>query len=645
MCSPLVRHLFAGPLLALASLGAASASATTVSEEQVVAMDEGPMDHITAADREALWRDIDANLARLDLPKAGETPLFRWPLRAARGYSGPGFDRIANFVDHDQAFPDLVRDYSCGTRTYDRPDGYNHEGTDIALWPDPWNAMAAGHTEIVAAAPGIIASRIDGNFDRNCARVLGTTWNVVSIRHADGSIAWYGHMKSGSLTPKAVGQSVVAGEYLGLVGSSGVSTLPHLHFEVFDASRRLIDPFAGQCNAKNADSWWEHQPPYYVTKVNRAFTSSAAPVTWTCGSDARLQDPGTLNEKTAFRRGESVLLVAAVRDMLAGQSVSFTLRAPDGSVYRRLTGNVATGYGSNYRFVTVVFDATAPLGTWLFEASLAGNTASAAFTLSATGTEPANYTDLWWNSAESGWGINVIHQGDILFATWFTYDSDGQGMWLVMPDARLQGDGRYSGTIYRTTGVPLEHINGQPAASFPPPSVGTGSFRFASPGAPVFTYALNGVSQQKAITRQAFSTPATCAFTAGSRASLTNYQDLWWNAAEPGWGINIAHQGETLFVTWFTYGAGGRGQWLVGSDVRRQPTGEFRGRLYKTSGTPFDRIAGAPAVGPGGLADVGQIVLAFSDGENGRMDYSLEGVIQSKALTRQVFASPATFCR
>ena len=34
-----------------------------------------------------------------------------------------------------------------------------------------------------------------------------------------------------------------------------------------------------------------------------------------------------------------------------------------------------------------------------------------------------NYTGMWWNPDESGWGINVVHQGDIVFATLFTYDA------------------------------------------------------------------------------------------------------------------------------------------------------------------------------------------------------------------------------
>jgi hypothetical protein len=39
---------------------------------------------------------------------------------------------------------------------------------------------------------------------------------------------------------------------------------------------------------------------------------------------------------------------------------------------------------------------------------------------------PANYQGIWWNASESGWGINLAHQGDTVFASWFTYDTAGK---------------------------------------------------------------------------------------------------------------------------------------------------------------------------------------------------------------------------
>ena len=63
--------------------------------------------------------------------------------------------------------------------------------------------------------------------------------------------------------------------------------------------------------------------------------------------------------------------------------------------------------------------ASSPLGTW---------------TTIAVGT--SNYEGLWWNPAESGWGINFAHQGDQIFATWYTYDTAGRAWWLSMLAAR-----------------------------------------------------------------------------------------------------------------------------------------------------------------------------------------------------------------
>lgn len=604
---------------------------------------EGPEDEIPAAERERIWQQIDAQVSRLKLSKVGERPAFIWPLRAARGFSQPGVDRISNYVDHDATFPDKLRDYNCGTRTYDRDTGYNHQGIDISIWPDSWNMMQTGQLEIVAAAPGTIVSKSDGNFDRNCT-FGGGTWNAVYVQHDDGSIAWYGHMKSGSPTAKPIGARVVAGEFLGNIGSSGVSTGPHLHFEVYDANRRLIDPYQGACNSKNTESWWAQQPAYAITRLNRLITASAVPVFSVCGADGRMQDPGTLNAKSNFTPGETAYFVAFVRDAQPGHAVSYTIRRPDGTVWRSFTSSAATQFFSGaYWWASYAMPASEPTGTWMVEASVAGSTSSTPFTLTATGGGVANYTDLWWNPAEPGWGVNLNHQGDKVFATWFTYDSDGAGMWLVIPDASGSAE-RMTGTIYRATGVPLQQINGAPAANFPLPDVGSGTFQFADANRITFSYTLDGVSQVKSLQRQAISSTTRCVETRGTRVHATNYQDLWWNASEPGWGINLTHQGEIIFATWLTYGATGRGQWLVASDLRRQPTGEFRGRLYRTTGRAFDQIDGAAAV-TGPAIDVGEMTIAFADGEHGRIDYMVDGVSQSKSITRQLFGATAPLCQ
>jgi murein DD-endopeptidase MepM/ murein hydrolase activator NlpD len=584
-------------------------------------------------------------LCALALESLAAHPLLRWPVRTTGGHASPGFWRVLSHVDHEPAFPDRLRDYMCRGRTYDRTDGFNHDGTDIGILPDAWNLMEAGQVEVVAAAGGVLQSKVDGNFDRSCARNIGAQANQVVIRHDDGSRTIYAHLKNGSVTPAAVGSRVAAGEYLGRVGCSGTCVLPHLHFEVVDASGRLVDPFSGPCNALNADSWWESQPPYEATQVIALTAATAPPTGPTCGADGRLQDPGSFHRKSAFARGELAYFVASVLDLPAGSPVHFELRDPAGAlVYQHDTTPRAEALDSSSWFSSTRLAPNAPAGTWMLEARAGASTTQVPISVTADGAPIANYTDLWWNPSETGWGMNVNHQDDKVFATWFTYDADGAGLWLVMPDGSAQGTNVFGGTVYRTTGVPLAQIDRQPAITGSPIVVGSASLRFADADHATLSYSVNGVSQSKALQRQRFSSVTTCMQTRASRASSTNYQDLWWNDAESGWGVNIAHQGDILFATWFTYGPTGRGVWYVGPDVRRQPTGEYRGRLYRTRGIAFDRIAGAPAI-VGEPVEVGELTFTFADGERGRLDYVVEGVRQGKAIARQKFGAGAPLCR
>ena len=64
-----------------------------------------------------------------------------------------------------------------------------------------------------------------------------------------------------------------------------------------------------------------------------------------------------------------------------------------------------------------------------------------------------SYQDWWWNPAQSGHGLNIGQQDNVLFVSWFTYDEQGQGMWLVTSGA-LAGK-TYSGNWSRTTGPKL----------------------------------------------------------------------------------------------------------------------------------------------------------------------------------------------
>lgn len=264
------------------------------------------------------------------------------------------------------------------------------------------------------------------------------------------------------------------------------------------------------------------------------------------------------------------------------------------------------------------------------------------------GTTALNLQALWWRApaaSESGWGVNITHQGNILFATWFTYDLDGSGMWLVMSEGAKTGDNTYAGTLFRTTGPAFNSVPFEPSRITVTP-VGSGTFTFTDANSGTFTYTVNGVTQSKAITRQIYAAPVPECTAGGTAGATPNYQDLWWRSpanSESGWGVNITHQGDILFATWFTYGADGKGMWLVMSEGRLTAPSTYSGALFRTTGPAFNANPWNPA--SVSVTPVGTGTFTFSDTNNGTFSYTVNGVSQSKAITRQVYSTPATVCR
>lgn len=262
-----------------------------------------------------------------------------------------------------------------------------------------------------------------------------------------------------------------------------------------------------------------------------------------------------------------------------------------------------------------------------------------------------NYTGLFWNSpagSESGWGINFSHQGDVIFATWFTYDLTGKWWWLSMT-ANNSGNGTYAGTLYETHGPPYYAAPFSPAAVVAT-AVGTGTLSFSDANNGTFSYNVNGIAQTKAITRQVFGPLPNCLWGAQPNLALaTNYQDLWWAApagAESGWGINFTQQGNTIFGTWFTYNADGTPLWLSVTANNIAP-GVYQGELNLTTGPPFNAVPFNPSNVV--ASPLGTATLRFTSGNSGTFTYTVNAisgpVTQAKAITRQVFRAPGTVCQ
>jgi len=266
-----------------------------------------------------------------------------------------------------------------------------------------------------------------------------------------------------------------------------------------------------------------------------------------------------------------------------------------------------------------------------------------------------NYQGLFYKfpaESEAGWGINFTHQGNVIFATWFTYDAAGKPLWFAA-ELHESAPGVFSGDVFTTTGPPFS------AQPFDPTLVvetvvGTMTVTFTDTSNATFTYTINGASQAKSavtqtktITRQVYAQPVPgCAW--GAKADLNlavNYQDLWWAApasSEAGWGVNFTHQGNIIFFTWFTYGADGKPLWLIAVAQRTSP-GVYAGPISTVTGPAFSAVPWDPTQVV--ETEVGSTTITFADGNHATFTYTVNGITQTKQITRQVFAEPGTTCQ
>ena len=174
-----------------------------------------------------------------------QTPRFVNPIGGVYGQDYI----IVNYVDWE--FTGIL-DHACGNKTYN-----DHQGTDFTLKSFP--QMDAG-VDVFAVDTGIVTAVHDGEFDRE---TIGDTTkgfgNFVALKHSGDLYTYYAHLKKNSLLP-VIGETVLPGQKIAEVASSGNSTDPHLHFELWFDSLQLIDPFMGPCG--NTETYWLDPLPY-----------------------------------------------------------------------------------------------------------------------------------------------------------------------------------------------------------------------------------------------------------------------------------------------------------------------------------------------------------------------------------------------
>ncbi len=353
---------------------------------------------------------------------------------------------------------------------------------------------------------------------------------------------------------------------------------------------------------------------------------------------AALNSPGGVAVDAAGNLFIADTLNHRVRKVTASTGVISTVAGTGLSGYNG--DNIAATSATLYQPSGVAVDSLGNLyvsDTWNHRVRKVAGVASAA--------PIANYQGLWWNApagSESGWGINFAHQGNIIFATWFTYDNAGKALWLTMTAGKIGTS--YRGTLFQTRGPAFSAAPFNPNSVIPT-AVGGGELTFSDENNGQFSYTIAGTTQTKAITRQVFGPLPTCTY--GAQPDLTratNYQDLWWvsGGAESGWGVNFTHQGDTIFGTWFTYDTDGAPLWLSAT-ATKTGANAYTGTLYRTTGPAFSAVPFLPA--SVGLTSVGSLALTFANGNSATFAYTVNGVTQSKSITRQVFNAPGTVCQ
>jgi hypothetical protein len=238
----------------------------------------------------------------------------------------PGADCwVLRHVDQDPG--PGARDYMCGTLT-----GDGHKGTDIAL--RDLSAMAAG-VEVRAAAAGLVDALRDGMADVSVdqigrAAIAGKECgNGIRLAHGEDWTTWYCHLRRGSLMVKQ-GDRVVAGQPLALVGLSGDTSFPHLHFDVRHRDQP-IDPFVGAAPAADCGAGAQ---PLWVPAVGAQLAYRPILLTDAGFATAAPHKEDVRQGWHRLRRlpvtSPALVLWVEAYWVKPGDQVAFRLRGPDG---------------------------------------------------------------------------------------------------------------------------------------------------------------------------------------------------------------------------------------------------------------------------------------------------------------------------
>lgn len=232
---------------------------------------------------------------------------------------------IQKYVDR-AAGPERL-DYRCGSLTTD-----GHRGTDLRL--RRFEDMERD-VKILAAAAGTVLRVRDAMPDVSTKQAVAPLppdrWagNAVVIGHGDGWETQYSHLRRGSLRVRP-GQSVPAGAELGVMGLSGQTEFPHLHFDVRHKGE-VVDPFAadmrGGCGKTSRTLWTTAAAQMLAYRPTVLL--AAGFVTAPTNIEANIQK---LEPDGAMTNPDTLILWGNVSGVQSGDVETFHILAPNGGL-------------------------------------------------------------------------------------------------------------------------------------------------------------------------------------------------------------------------------------------------------------------------------------------------------------------------
>lgn len=116
----------------------------------------------------------------------------------------------------------------------------------------------------------------------------------------------------------------------------------------------------------------------------------------------------------------------------------------------------------------------------------------------------------------------------------------------------------------------------------------------------------------------------------------SDQSDLWWNAGESGWGLQMVERGNAIYATMYVYDANGNPVWYT-SLMNPQGNLSWTGDLYATNGSWFGAVPYMASSFK--VQKVGTMTWTASDLVSGTLAYSVNGTQVSKNIVRFYLAT------